>query len=85
MFGNLVGAVSTLLITGLLMKNYPGKEGILICFTMYGIVYFLGVGIWLLIDASKPIVADSEIDHTGHENRPNDAIGPVSVPGEISG
>ena len=23
----------------------------MICFTMYGIVYFLGVGLWLLIDA----------------------------------
>ncbi len=60
MFGNLVGAVSTLLVTGLLMKNYPGPQGILICFTMYGIVYFLGVGVWLLIDASKPIVSDAE-------------------------
>ncbi len=55
MFGNLVGAVSTLLITGLLMKEYPGTKGILICFTMYGCVYFLGVGLWLLIDPTKPI------------------------------
>ncbi|WP_439620303.1 MFS transporter [Gemmata sp.] len=55
MFGNLVGAVSTLLITGLLMKKYPGEKGILICFTMYGCVYFLGVGAWLLIDPTKPI------------------------------
>jgi hypothetical protein len=31
----------------------------LICFTMYGIVYFLGVGLWLLIDPTKPI-ADAE-------------------------
>src|SRR5207249_11126948 len=61
MFGNLVGAVSTLLVTGLLTKNYPGTDGILICFTMYGVVYFLGVGIWLLIDASKPIVPDDEV------------------------
>src|SRR5262245_15684476 len=29
MFGNLVGAVSTLLVTGLLMKKFPGTEGIL--------------------------------------------------------
>ena len=59
MFGNLVGAVSTLLVTGLLLKNYPGTQGILICFTMYGIVYFLGVGLWLLIDPTKPIVSDA--------------------------
>ena len=55
MFGNLVGAVSTLLVTGLLMKNYPGTQGILICFTMYGVVYFIGVGLWMMIDATKPI------------------------------
>ena len=58
MFGNLVGGVGTLLITGLIMREHPGREGILICFTMYGIVYFLGVGIWLLIDPSQPIEAD---------------------------
>lgn len=68
MFGNLVGAVSTLLVTGLLMKKFPGTQGILICFTMYGIVYFLGVGIWCLIDPTKPItdetapVAETPID-----------------------
>jgi MFS family permease len=60
MFGNMVGAVSTLFVTGLLMKHYPGTDGILICFTMYGVVYFLGVGLWLLIDASKPIVSDAD-------------------------
>lgn len=59
MFGNLVGAVSTLLVTGLIMKRYPGTDGILICFTMYGVVYFLGVGLWLLIDPTKPIEADA--------------------------
>ena len=59
MFGNLVGAVSTLLVTGLIMKTYPGTRGILICFTMYGIVYFLGVGLWLLIDPTKPIADDA--------------------------
>ena len=55
MVGNLLGGVTTLLITGLLTKEFPGTEGILICFTMYGIVYFLGVGVWLLIDPTKPI------------------------------
>ncbi|VTT98343.1 mfs transporter : Sugar phosphate permease OS=Singulisphaera acidiphila (strain ATCC BAA-1392 / DSM 18658 / VKM B-2454 / MOB10) GN=Sinac_6136 PE=4 SV=1: MFS_1 [Gemmataceae bacterium] len=61
MFGNLVGAVSTLLVTGLIMKKYQDDEprGILICFTMYGCVYFLGVGLWLLIDPTKPI---AEVD-----------------------
>jgi MFS transporter, ACS family, glucarate transporter len=58
MFGNLVGAVSTLLVTGLIMKEFQGTKGILICFTMYGIVYFLGVGLWLLIDPTKPIEPD---------------------------
>jgi hypothetical protein len=29
-------------------------------FTLYGCVYFLGVGAWLLIDANKPIVAEEE-------------------------
>jgi MFS transporter, ACS family, glucarate transporter len=58
MFGNLVGAVSTLLVTGLILKKYPGTDGVLICFTMYGVVYFLGVGLWLLIDPTKPIEAD---------------------------
>lgn len=58
MFGNLVGAVSTLLVTGLILKNFPGTQGILICFAMYGIVYFLGVGLWLLIDPTQPIAPD---------------------------
>jgi ACS family glucarate transporter-like MFS transporter len=84
MFGNLVGAVSTLLVTGLLLKNYPGTDGILICFTMYGIVYFLGVGLWLLIDATKPIVPDSEVERGGAESRPNESR-TISEPGEIPG
>jgi MFS family permease len=69
MFGNLVGAVSTLLVTGLLTKKYPGTEGILICFTMYSIVYFLGVGIWLFIDPTKPIepVVTQPAEETGIE------------------
>jgi sugar phosphate permease len=66
MFGNLVGAVSTLLVTGLLLKNFPGTKGILICFTMYGCVYFLGVGLWMLIDPTKPI--DDEAVAVGPES-----------------
>jgi hypothetical protein len=77
MFGNLVGAVSTLLVTGLLMKTYPGTQGILICFTTYGVVYFLGLGIWLFIDASKPIEAD--------EPHATDGSGTGGAPGAASG
>jgi MFS family permease len=58
MCGNLFGAVLSLLVTGLLTKHFPGTRGILICFTMYGIVYFAGVGFWLLIDPTKPIAAE---------------------------
>ncbi|HSQ54236.1 MAG TPA: MFS transporter [Gemmata sp.] len=61
MFGNLVGAVSTLLVTGLILKTYPGMQGILICFAMYGVVYFVGVGLWLLIDPTKPIAPPQEL------------------------
>jgi hypothetical protein len=28
------------------------------CFGTYAAVYFVGVGLWLLIDASKPIVPE---------------------------
>lgn len=57
MFGNLAGAVTTLFVTGKIMKYYAldRTTGILICFTMYGCVYFLGVVAWLLIDPTKPI------------------------------
>lgn len=55
MFGNLAGAVTTIFITGLLMKHYP-ENGIFICFTMYAIVYCFGILMWLFVDASKPIV-----------------------------
>ncbi|MBA4187740.1 MAG: MFS transporter [Planctomycetaceae bacterium] len=73
MFGNLFGGVSTLLITGLIREKYQHDEttGILICFTMYGCVYFLGVGIWLLIDPTKPIeeppAAPHEVEEPGVE------------------
>jgi sugar phosphate permease len=59
MCGNLFGAVLTILITGKLMKGFPGTQGILICFTMYGIVYLLGAGLWLLIDPTKPIADEA--------------------------
>jgi MFS family permease len=61
MFGNLVGAVSGIFVTGLILKRYPtdkSADGILICFTLYAAVYFVGVGLWLLIDPTKPVVDD---------------------------
>jgi len=78
MFGNLVGAVSTLLVTGLLMKNFPGTDGILICFTMYGIVYFLGVGLWLLIDATQPIIDEPRSVQT--RNQPSQDPFNIGIP-----
>ena len=60
MVGNLVGAVSGIFVTGWIRKHYPDTDGILILFTIYGTVYFLGVGLWLFIDASKPIVPDDD-------------------------
>lgn len=55
MVGNLCGGVATLFVTGVILKSNPGTNGMLICFTMYGIVYFLGIGLWALIDPTKPI------------------------------
>ena len=59
MVGNLVGAVSGIFFTGLVMtsKSVPESQKIVICFTTYAVVYFIGVGLWCLIDASKPIAA----------------------------
>jgi len=59
MFGNLVGAVSGIFVTGLLIKTYP-LNGTVICFCTYGVVYFIGVGIWMFIDASQPVVSDAD-------------------------
>ena len=60
MFGNLFGAVSGILVTGIITKSYPGDNGILICFAMYGSVYIIGVFLWLMIDASQPVVPDDQ-------------------------
>jgi len=59
MVGNLIGAVSGIFFTGLVMtsKSVPESQKIVICFTTYAVVYFIGVGLWCLIDASKPIAA----------------------------
>jgi MFS family permease len=56
MFGNLVGAVSGILYTGLVMKMDILEEAkITTLFTTYAAVYFVGVLLWLMIDASKPV------------------------------
>jgi MFS family permease len=70
MIGNLGAALGNL-ITGLILAAYTVKEtvngverdvvqemGFVICFTMYAIVYGLGVLSWLLIDPTKPVVSD---------------------------
>jgi MFS transporter, ACS family, glucarate transporter len=69
MFGNLVGAVTGIFVTGMIMRantvdrglltEYVATSGYIVCFTIYAVVYFLGVGLWLMIDASKPIVEES--------------------------
>jgi nitrate/nitrite transporter NarK len=59
MIGNLGAAVGNL-ITGLILQHYKSEPtaGVTTCFTMYAVVYGIGVLLWLKIDASKPIVAD---------------------------
>jgi hypothetical protein len=32
------------------------NSGYITCFAVYATVYFVGVGLWLLIDANKPVV-----------------------------
>jgi MFS family permease len=69
MFGNLFGAVSGIFVTGMILKAHTtmvdGKEmvansGYVVCFAVYAAVYFVGVGLWLFIDASKPVVPDED-------------------------
>ncbi len=72
MVGNL-GAVLGLLVTGQILKAYSivhlnedgsvlkteiQTAGYEICFFMYAAIYAVGVGLWLLIDPTKPIVPD---------------------------
>ena len=59
MVGNLVGAVSGILVTGLILKHFPETDGIVYLFGLYACIYFLGCGLWMLIDASKPIVPET--------------------------
>ncbi|HVK13598.1 MAG TPA: MFS transporter, partial [Gemmataceae bacterium] len=69
MVGNL-GAVLGIQVTGHLLKYYtaegaaepdPAAYGVL--FLIYMGVYFAGVGLWLLIDASKPIATGEAPEH----------------------
>jgi ACS family glucarate transporter-like MFS transporter len=75
MIGNL-GAVMGLLVSGQILKAYSVvhinengtilktevlTKGYEICFLLYATIYAVGVGLWLLIDPTKPIVID---DHT---------------------
>lgn len=62
MVGNLGGAIG-IYITGTILKEYTVDGGVqpngyIICFTMYAIVYGLGVLSWLLIDPTKSIDED---------------------------
>ena len=62
MFGNLVGAVSGIFFYGMVMtSDLDERHKLLICFGTYAAVYFVGVGLWMLIDASKPIVTDEAV------------------------
>ncbi len=65
MVGNLVGAVTGIAFTNLIMLydtpefgRWLGGYGMFICFGVYAVVYFGGVGMWLLIDATKPVVEE---------------------------
>jgi len=61
MVGNL-GATLGNLVTGLILKYCDGASGNLgyqYCFVMYACVYAAGVGLWLLIDPTRP-VGDSD-------------------------
>lgn len=79
MFGNLVGAVSGIFVTGMILKTYTvtvegvggqpattavQPEGYVVLFTLYAAFYFVGVALWLAIDATKPIVAHDDPEST---------------------
>ena len=80
MIGNL-GAVMGLFVSGQILRansiihlNEDGTilkteiltQGYQICFFLYAAMYGVGVGLWLLIDATKPIVPDDQAsDGTG--------------------
>lgn len=72
MVGNL-GATLGNLITGLILKSYTEggsvqEMGYVICFSMYSLVYGLGVLSWFLIDPTIPVLPDQVDGETA--NRP---------------
>jgi len=75
MVGNL-GAVLGIQVTGRILKAYTvngnvESQGYVVLFTIYGLVYFLGVGAWMLIDASKPIQFDETSPQHSEQTDPN--------------
>jgi MFS family permease len=80
MIGNL-GAVMGIVVSGQILKAYSVvylnddgsilkteilTEGYEICFFLYAAIYGVGVGLWLLIDPTKPIIPDDHAtDGTG--------------------
>jgi MFS family permease len=65
MVGNL-GATLGIQVTGRILRAYTadgviGTSGYVVLFVVYAAVYGLGVGLWLLIDASKPIVPEAAL------------------------
>jgi MFS transporter, ACS family, glucarate transporter len=67
MVGNL-GAVLGIQVTGRIVRAYTDAgtkvtdpSGYAVLFSVYAVVYFIGVGLWMLIDASKPIVTDEVV------------------------
>jgi len=65
MIGNLAGALTNF-TTGTVFKYYQERgereTGITTMFTIYAVVYFVGVLLWLGIDASKPLVPETVND-----------------------
>ncbi|MGL6094943.1 MAG: MFS transporter [Fimbriiglobus sp.] len=62
MIGNL-GAVLGIQATGRILKAYTADgvvlpAGYTVCFTVYAVVYALGVVSWLMIDTTKPVAPD---------------------------
>ena len=74
MVGNLLGGVVGILVTGLIQKSYRREDGTqdslgdVYLFGLYACVYFLGCGLWMLIDASKPIVPEPVKPETPDES-----------------
>ena len=64
MVGNL-GAVLGIQVTGRILKantvdGVLDPRGYVVCFSVYAVVYALGVLSWLLIDPTRPVVPDDE-------------------------